>query len=449
MVTAATPRSLIRNMLHAVGGSGVFQLCQFAVIVLIAKFASAATLGQYNAALATVSPIILACALELRGAFVSDVGGQFTFGTYETLRRWSMGLAAVVIAGIAAWIAWHGATGEALLILAAVAAGRILFSMSEGRWGVFQRLERLDWLAGANSWRGLALLLPMVLVLPIWLHLSNRASAADAQTAAGWAVATALLITAALWGLIDVVYDRPRVAQAAGLDRGWTADAVRRLARQTLPLGIVALIITLCDSYPRLLVARVPDGETQLGYFAALSAIPLGANLIMIQVASAAANRFSQHYQAEPVRFLKLLGSLALIALALGLGLVLLNTFLGRTLLKMLYRPEYGAYKQELLIVTWASCLMLFTSVFGIATTQMRLFAAQVPIHLAVLATTIIAAQALVPANPLRGAAWTALLRAAAQFLLYGGCVAYGLATRARRVPAPPPAVNDGNAASR
>ncbi len=46
----------------------------------------------------------------------------------------------------------------------------------------------------------------------------------------------------------------------------------------------------------------------------------------------------------------------------------------------------------------------------------------------------VVAAVLLIPAAPVRGAAWTTLIRAVVQFGLYAACVGLGLALRRRIV---------------
>jgi len=86
-------------------------------------------------------------------------------------------------------------------------------------------------------------------------------------------------------------------------------------------------------------------------------------------------------------------------------------------------------------LIVFAHCLALLTNVFGTATTQMRLFWVQVPVQLLTLVSTAAAALLLIPGDqPVLGAAYTTLVRASVQLVLYWTCVALGLAFRRRIV---------------
>lgn len=433
---ADRPRSLLPSSLWTIGGMGFYHACHLGVLVLLAKFTTPEIQGQYFLALAIATPILLLFGLELRPAFVSDAAGQFTLGTYRMVRRGALGFGAVVLAGAFFWQVQREARPAYLLILAGVFAARFLWTQAEFGWGTYQRRERLDLLAAAVGLRGLTLLLPFAILLPMWRRLSDAGQHQPEQLAG--AAAAALAFHAAGLALIWLIFDRPRVLDPRRWDLSWTPAAAWSLAWQTLPLGAVALLINLCDAVPRLLFEHpaVADGKMQLGYFGALAYITLAGNLIIIQAATAAANRLAVYYQKDVRAFVYL--GLKLLAAAAGIGAVVLlaAVLAGPWLLAAIYTPEHARFQTEFVIIVAAHALALLTNVFGVATTQMRLFWVQVPVQVVTLGATLAAAWLLIPGpTPVRGAALTALVRAVVQLVLYAGCTAFGLAMRPRRVP--------------
>lgn len=420
------PRPLLLNMLYAVGGMGSYSLCQLAVTALLAKFASARAVGDYAFGLAVSSPVVLFFSLELRGAFVADVRGEFSFATYRRLRRLAAATCAACLALVVIGQALRRPDASALVVLAATCAAKIAWQLAELDWGVFQRRERLDHVALATTLRGLILLAPFAVLLPIAAHVR-----ADAESAA----ALAAVIWAAGWWLLWPIFERRRAAVPEAAVPP-SPDSVRRLARQTLPLGVVATIVNLCDSLPRMLIAAQPHGREALGYYAALAYIALAGNLVAIQASNAAANRISSFYWNDFPALRRLLARLLGAALLMGISLAAAAGLLGEWLLRVLYRPEYAAHHAEFMIIVVAQCLTLLTNVLGVTATQMRLFLAQAWMQALTLAATLTAALAWIPDDPLRGAALTALTRSVVQFLLYAGCVAAGLRGRDRRLAA-------------
>ncbi|TWT40559.1 hypothetical protein RAS1_42720 [Phycisphaerae bacterium RAS1] len=423
-------RSLRVNMLFAIGGMGLYSLCQLLVTALLAKFASARAVGDYAYGLAVSSPVVLLFSLELRGAFVADVGGEFPYSVYRRLRNAAAAAAAVCLALVVAWRALRDVDAPAVALLACICAAKIAWQLAELDWGAFQRRERLDLVAAAAALRGLALLAPFAVLLPAAAYTGWNPATATALAAGIWA---------ASWWLILPMFERRRAAPAAESGRPAPWRDVRRLAWQTLPLGVVATVVNLCDSLPRLLIASQPGGREALGYYAALAYVTLAGNLVAIQASNAAANRLSLYYWQDRAAFVRLLARLLATALTLGAGLCVAAWFAGEWFLRVLYRSDYAAHHSEFMIIIAAQSLALMTNVLGVTATQMRLFMVQSWMQALVLAATLVAALAWIPADPLRGAALTALTRAVVQFVLYAGCVAGGLVWRSKRVIAGPP----------
>jgi O-antigen/teichoic acid export membrane protein len=428
----APARSLKRNALYAVTGMSAFYGCQLAVIVLLAKFAPPYVLGQVEFSLAVATPVVLFCSLELRGAFVADAADEFTYGTYRKLRDLMMGLAGAVLLAFAAWEAVTERNWSYTVILIGMCGSRIVLSLAEMAWGLFQRRERLDLMAASAAQRGAAMLVSYAVFVPLFAYLARRGLIADGHGAEG--AAWAIMAYVAASGAILLFFDHRQVASRADFDPSWTWGDVWKLARRTLPLGIVLLLLHLSNSIPIYVIEHQPDGMAALGHYGALEKLTTAGNILIFQLAYAAANRLSRYYQLDFSSFLSLSGKLLGLAMALGLALVLGAVFFGNFVLNALYRAEYAEFLPEFMIIILAQTLMLLTIVFGVMTTQMRLFWLQVPAQLAVLACTTIAALLLIPSaeNLVRGGAWTVLVRASVHLSLYAACVVFGIVFRAR-----------------
>lgn len=426
-VTRALPpgRSLNANIVAAVAGAGLYNLARLAVVVLIAKLATVELLGSFNYGMALSAPLALLLGLELRAVLVSDTTERYPFGAYRILRSLGMSAAAVILAVILGIEAAATGRVEHALLAGGVCAARLAWGQSELVWGAYQRRERFDLVAWSNGLRGLALLIPFAVLLP----LARLESTADAQPALIiWATITAAWVAAAAWGLLHWWFDRPRIAADPALDPAWTWPAVMRLAAEALPLGIVQLLITLCDSVPRLWIASDrASGMTSLGYFGALSHIALAANILLVTVANAASNRLAVYYRTDLRAFLRLAAGLTALALALGAVLVLAAWLWAEPILRIALSPDYARFADEFVLLIAANSLLLLASAFGFVTTFMRLFWIQVPMHAAVLAATLWASWEFIPADPVRGGAIVAMVRAAVHTSLYAASVLFGI----------------------
>lgn len=421
-------RNLALNMLYAVAGTGFFHVCQFAVVVLLNRCSSPDVTGQYFLGLAVATPVLLCFGLELRGALVADVRNEFTVGTYQALRGVMILPASVVLATVA-FLSWfQGVAPGLVLVLVCMFALRLVWALAEVGWGTFQRRERLDLMCWAYALRGVALLLPAAILLPLYAKLRRDPAIAPMIGALVFG-----LQATAFW-LIYLGFERRRVLDPAIWNVSWSWPAIGRLAWQTLPLGLVALLINLCDSLPRWLFEwgpNVADGRAQLGYFGSLAYVTMIGNLVTIQASAAAANRLSWYYLHDPQRFLRLGVKLIGLALVVGAGVLLLAAFAGKWFLTALFTARYAPFVVEFQILAVAHGLALLTNVFGAAVTQMRFFWLQVPLQAVVLTVTVVAAIILIPGpSPVYGAAWTMLVRAAVQFVLYAAAVTVGFVYR-------------------
>lgn len=419
-------RPLLHNTAYAIVGNGFYHACQLGVLVLLAKFASPEIQGQYFLALAIATPVVLFFGLELRGALVADAGNEFSFGNYRVLRRVMMFPAAIILLS---WLLWQGMLGSPepyLLILGGVFAAKIAWGLADLGWGTYQRRERLDLFATTVVLRGLTLIIPFGVLLPLYFFRISPEHRAEGTALA--AVLHALGVA-----LVLIFFDRPRVLDSRYFDLSWDWSSVRTLALQTLPLGVVALTINLCDMFPRYIIEMEEDGKRLLGYFGSLAYITLAGNLVILQAATAAANRISLFYQSDINRFLRLVGMLLGAALVIGAIVLTVAWLFGEFILRVLYTPEYASFQTEFQIIVLAHSLALLTNVFGTITTQMRLFWVQVPVQVITLGCTVLAAALLIPGpQPVFGAAITVLIRSIVQLVLYAVCVCLGLMLRQR-----------------
>ncbi|MFQ5807333.1 MAG: lipopolysaccharide biosynthesis protein [Phycisphaerae bacterium] len=433
---AVPGHSLKRNILFAMLGNGVLNLCRFAVVVLLAKFAGEQVQGTFTyTSIAWAVPVVLFCGLELRAAFVADAGGEFTFGAYRALRSLGMGAASVVLLVVVLWTTRSEASVTLVWMMLAICAGRIVFHQAEVYWGVYQRRERLDLMAWSNALRGATMLAPFAILL-MWPRLAGHAESNETtperlMQVAAWAVSIYVVAWAAIWWL----FDRRLVVGHADVNLSWDWPALWKLAKQTLPLGLVFLLINLCETVTQWFVKRAAGGEgwSELGYFGALRFITLGATFLIVQVSTAAGNRLANYYQKDLRSFVRLATKLTGAAVALGVTILAAAWLFGEWFLRVVYTAKYAQHYFEFLILVSAQAVVVLATVFGFVTTHMRQFWIQVPVQVSVLAVTAVAAMLLVqPEDPVRGGAWTMVVRSSTQAVLYFGCVLIGIRWRDR-----------------
>lgn len=412
-------RSLKKNIIYAVTGVGFMNVCQFGVVVLITKLVTAEVLGQYRWALLWSAVWTTFLSLQLRAALINDTRNEFTFGTYCKLRTWGMLLSSAILAGLIIWRFGTEYTSLSVIaIFAGTCLGRVVITASEVYWAAFQRRERLDLVAKSTVLRGLVMIGAFAFFLPLFSWLTSPEVGWLPRKRLGHGTALACIAYAIGWAAVGYFYERRILRSWPELDWSFTWQQVWRLALRALPLGIIMVIITACEAVPGLILER-EGNATLLGYFSALLYVMFPANLVVIQAGLAASNRLAQFAQTDISAYVRLLGKLVFIAIGFGVAIYASMWLFGRWLLNVLYKPEYAEHYDVFMIIVLSQCITLLASVVGVGTTQMRLFWSQVPLQLVILAATWLTAELTIPHDPLRGAAWTALVRAVVQTGLY------------------------------
>jgi len=407
------------NLFYALLGNGLLNAARFGVVAILAKWTTPQIVGTYHFAAAVLAaPVTLLFGLELRAAFVADVRGEFAFGPYRALRQAGMLAAAPVLLGLVVASTADAPNPGLLWMMLAVCAARMAFQVAEVEWGAYQRHERLDRWCLSNVLRSVALLTPFAVVVPLVASRAANGEPALALAAALAAGASAIGLLL-VWRLVDVRY----VRRSPDLDLRWRGRDLLPLLRRTFPLGLVMLLITLCDAVPPWLIKRSTGQLTEVGYYGALRVITLAAGFFIVQLGNAAANRLATAYQSGSASFGRLAGRLMLVTAGVGLTLLAGAWLLGRPFLRMLYREEYAAYFPEFLILVGAQAILLLGNLLGFVVTSMRRFWVQVPIHLTVLTATTVAGWLWIPSDPVRGGAATQMVRAVVQTSLFLICL--------------------------
>ncbi len=422
---AARALSLRANFSWTFAGNIIYSAAQWAMLVVLAKLGSKEMVGLFTLGLAVTAPVMMLTNLQLRGIQATDARHEYLFGHYLGLRLLTTLLALTVIAGIV--IISAPGWGPGLVILA-VGVAKAFESVSDVIYGLLQQHERMDRIATSMMIKG-----PLSLAaLAIGVYLTHS-------------VLWATLGLALTWALVLAGYDIRsaivvlRVSQKAGAD--WSR-ALRpigdprpliALAWLALPAGIVMAMLSLSVNTPRLFVARYL-GTNDLAIFASMAYVLVAGATLTTALGQAAAPRLSQYFAAGNVpAFRALLTKLLGIGAVLGGAGVLMGLVAGRTILTLLYRPDYAGHVDAFVWLLVAAGLEYIASFLGYALTAARYLRIQVPIFAAVIAFMLVAGPFIIPAHGMVGAAWVFGASFVLQIPLEGSVIVYALRKRARQ----------------
>ncbi|MBI4874081.1 MAG: lipopolysaccharide biosynthesis protein [Acidobacteria bacterium] len=410
--------SLAANFSWTLAGNLVFALCQWGLLVVLARLGNPEAVGRFTLAFAVTAPAFMFANLQLRAVQATDAKGLYGFGDYLGLRALTTAATVSVLVALAAARPWPR---ETALTMVAVIAAKAFESFSDVCYGWRQRNEQMDRIGVSLMLRGI-------------LSLGAFAAVFYVTRSVVWSAAA----LAGAWLTVLLACDARGVARELGrshpdprLRLRWATLA--RLAWLALPLGVVMMIISLNSNLPRYAIVHFL-GERNLGLFSALAYVTAGGGTIVDALGQAAtpslANAFADgDRRAFRRTLLRLMG----VAGLLGAGGVALASIAGRPFLAVFYGSDYAARGDVFIWLMAASAAGYLASSLGYAVTATRYFVAQAPLFLAVTAATALGCWLLIPIHGLAGAAMVLLASAGLQFAGSAGMLGHAVV----RLPRP------------
>lgn len=187
-----------------------------------------------------------------------------------------------------------------------------------------------------------------------------------------------------------------------------------QLALMGLPLGVIVLLGALQANVPRYFI-ELDAGKEALGLFAAASQLTTSGNIFVGALGAAALPRLAASHVSGVAAFLSLTRRLCLAGAGLGVAGVALSALVGRQVLELVYRPEFGQADEVLLVLSVAAGLGFVASFLGYALTASRVIAIQPVLLVATLGVMVALCAVLVPRSGAVGAAWALVWGSAVQ----------------------------------
>jgi O-antigen/teichoic acid export membrane protein len=405
---AAVVPSLRSSFSWTLAGNIVYSACQWGILVALAKFGSPELVGRFALALAVTAPVFMLANLQLRGVQATDTRSEFAFADYFTLRTLASLTGLVVVCMIVLAGRYDWTTGAVIVL---VGLSKAIESLSDVIAGLLQKAERLDRVAISLMIRGVFSLLAFGIAF--WRFRSLIAAAA------------AMIV---VWLSVLVFYDLRQARAFVQRGRGFFAfrwARLRALALVSAPLGVVMTLGSLNANIPRYLLER-SLGPSELGIFASLAYLLVGINLVVGALGQSVVSRLARMFaEGDSERFRKVLVKLiafASLIMVLGVPLAML---VGRPLLTLAYRPEYGQHVSLFVLMTAAAGVSSIASFLGYGMTAARAFRMQVPVIGASTLATVLFSVLLIPRHGSGGAACA---------LFIGACVQAGYSAAVLRL---------------
>nr|WP_268876001.1 oligosaccharide flippase family protein [Neobacillus soli] len=397
-VRSLVPLSLKRNVSYMLIGNLIYALSQWGIIMVLAKLGSPKMVGGFTLGLAVTAPIILIFDLQLRSVLATDIKEEFTFRNYLTLKGINSFIALFVL-GIVVLIG--GYTGQTALVIFLVGLAKLIESVIELHYGLFQKHERMDMIAKSLVIRGC---ISLFIIAVLITFTSNLLIAVT-----GFAIS---------WLCLLIILEVPKAKRMVALSPSTlNLHSVKRLFLTSFPLGLVMMMISLYTNIPRYVIEHM-IGTEAVGYFSALFYIVTAGNLVINAIGQTISPRLASYFgQEEYTKFSKLLMKFVLFGFIYGLIGIILTLVIGKQVLGIIYTKDYIQYHQLFVFLMIAGTLMYAGSFFGIALTAMRKFSIQPILSIIWVISTIVLSILLIPAYGLTGAAVVTIITTAIQLL--------------------------------
>lgn len=389
-------------------GNTVYSGGQWVMLVLLAKLTRPELVGQYALGLAIVLPVIMFTSLQLRWVVTTDVHGHRRFGDYLSFRLLSTALALVIIFASASLLGyrWHL---KAIILMVGLA--QAIEAISDIYYARLQLQDRMEQISKSMITR--TVLSAVGLAIVVYFSRSLF-----------WGIAAIVLARTAVLSGYDIRGRTHNLAQPShgffeneALKPRWNPRGQRALLRLSLPLGIIAVLVSLNSSIPRYFIERTL-GERALGIFSALAFMLAAGSMAVVSLGQSAFTRLAKFYATNDlVEFRALLGKLLALGATLGICGIIVAKVAGRELLTILFRPEYGEHADLLPWIMGAASINYLAQFLGFGMTAAGYYNPQVALFFVSNLVVGLGSYWLIPRRGLPGAILALFLSAIVQFV--------------------------------
>ena len=327
--------SLKKNFSFALIGNLFYAASQYIILLVFVKLYSVEDVGIFVYAGAFTSPLLLALEMQLRNFFITDHDKKVLLNDYVAFR-----IITNIIGIITLAIAAFYVKPEFFMVILIVALIKVFESQLDLIYGVYQKENRLDYVAYSRIIRGILAIIVVTIVSFIFRDLIYS-----------------LLAYFFSWVILYFFYERKQV-----VIRGYVSfDQLRLVVPKKEQMKI---LIVLCApmfisifidkyylNYPRVIVEKML-GVKMLGIFGSLLYFKSLGGQFIASLAQSAIPKLSNYVKVKNIKpFNKLLFKMVLIGMSIGLVLSVLAYLGGKPLLTLLYKKEYADYANVLSII--------------------------------------------------------------------------------------------------
>jgi O-antigen/teichoic acid export membrane protein len=419
--------SVRRGFALIFSGGLTYAVCQWLLVVLIAKLGTPEMLGTFALGLAISAPVMLFCDMRLRVIQASDATGRNQFNEYVAVRIITSTVAFIVITVAAMALGYRGSVFWVILL---IGVAKVIESLSDVIYGFLQKHERPGLVGGSLTLKGL---LSLVLV-GTGLYWTGSLLWATAGLCLAWLILLLVFDIPNLGKLLRQTGDGPSDSGPFHwLARGGRPPVLQSLIGLALPMGVVAALASFGANIPRYFLEAFQDREA-LGYFAALAYVAIAPGRVVVALGEATAARIARAWVAPGKSFERLIFKLSILVGLVCVAGIAGAMLVGEPALTYLYRPEYARFADTLVVVMIYAAFASVASWLSFVLTATRSLRSQAALAVVATGMTALLSALLIPANGIKGAAWALVISNGIQALGAVVLIARAISVRGKAV---------------
>lgn len=333
-----------KNMLLNTWAVFFYFFAQWLVTILVTRLIGYEAAGQYSLAISFANMFSYIGMFGVGGFQIGDVNYDFADGQYFALRAVT-GAAALLLFAVVLPLRGYGQAMTQCCM--AMMAYKLLECANDVVICTLQRAGRFAWVAVSYTGKGL---LPLVCFL--------------AGALAGLPLPAIILLMAAAYLLMQLVYDLPRLIRLCGRQGRLQFKGTADIARQCLPLMLTTVLDAVLVYLPRDAVERA-FGSEMLGYYSTVSIIVVVLSTLGGGVWGALAPVLSRQIKSREWVSLRRTVRMVFLGIgAVGLLAVVFGNLLGPMIFSLVFGTGILDYMYLLTPVLLNAVLMLANNFF-------------------------------------------------------------------------------------
>ena len=381
-------KKLKSNVLWLSSSRFVYAIMQWLTVISIARLGNAEMLGLYTYSVALISPIIILSQLNMRSFVVTDAISKYEYSEYYTTR---MIMTVVVFACSIIYIVFFNKDLMLLWVLLLVLVFKCIESMSDILNAFQQKSEKMSIVATSNILRGCLLFASVGFSLYVLDSL-----------------ATGLILVSIIWLSIFIFFDMFNLKQ---LNIKLTLEKEKSYAiiRECFPLGVIGALVSVSLYVPSYVIES-NYGYKEVGVFASLMYFLLIGRLFIGSIVQAIAPKVSRICVGNTkTSIIKLALMLISSGVLFAMLFIVFMSYLGESLLLLIYGEEFVQYINVLLLIIYASSVGFINQFMGILLTSMRSFKKMLLVQFIQVFTVVYLCVIYVPTYGLIAAAYSVI----------------------------------------